>query len=156
MQTIISTGKLDLPLLKSVLKELYRVKGQTDYTREEVLELWAINEHKIESSKNTIDYLKTKLRDRLARLIEFLAKQEDDELYIKKEQPSRGAPRTFICLRVRDERNDSSIKTTEGEKMGKKRGMTKEAARRIQSASDKSGKNQDFKARAMSAAEKNK
>ena len=33
--------------------------------------------------------------------------------------------------------------------------MTREDARRIQSSSDKSGKNQDFKARAMSAAEKN-
>ena len=33
--------------------------------------------------------------------------------------------------------------------------MNKEAARRIQSKADKSGKNQDFKARAMRAAEKN-
>ena len=33
--------------------------------------------------------------------------------------------------------------------------MSKEAARRIQSNSDKTGKNQDFKARAMSAADKN-
>ncbi len=36
-----------------------------------------------------------------------------------------------------------------------KSGMTKEAAVRIQSAADKSGTNQDFKARAMSAAAKN-
>ena len=34
--------------------------------------------------------------------------------------------------------------------------MSKEAARRIQSHADKTGKNQDFKARAMSAADKNK
>jgi len=40
--------------------------------------------------------------------------------------------------------------------MGKKSRMNKEAARRIQSASDKSGKNQDFKVRAMSAASKKK
>jgi hypothetical protein len=33
--------------------------------------------------------------------------------------------------------------------------MTHEAARRIQSSSDKSGKNQDFKARSMRAAESN-
>lgn len=33
--------------------------------------------------------------------------------------------------------------------------MTKEAAVRIQSAADKSGTNQDFKARVMSAAAKN-
>jgi hypothetical protein len=33
--------------------------------------------------------------------------------------------------------------------------MTREAARRIKSSSDKSGKNQDFKARAMRAAESN-
>ncbi len=40
--------------------------------------------------------------------------------------------------------------------MPKKSSMNKEAARRIQSAADKSGKNQDFKARAMSAASKKK
>ncbi|MHA1984102.1 MAG: hypothetical protein ACW967_07085 [Candidatus Hodarchaeales archaeon] len=40
--------------------------------------------------------------------------------------------------------------------MPKKTSMSKEAARRIQSASDKSGKNQDFKARAQSAANKSK
>ncbi len=39
--------------------------------------------------------------------------------------------------------------------MGKKSKMTKEDARRIQSHVDKTGKNQDFKARAMSAADKN-
>ena len=33
--------------------------------------------------------------------------------------------------------------------------MTKEAARRIQSAADESGTNQDFKARAQAAADKN-
>lgn len=33
--------------------------------------------------------------------------------------------------------------------------MTKEATRRIQSQADKTGTNQDFKARAMSAAAKN-
>lgn len=33
--------------------------------------------------------------------------------------------------------------------------MSKEAARRIQSSADKTGKNQDFKSRAMSAAAKN-
>lgn len=33
--------------------------------------------------------------------------------------------------------------------------MTKEAARRIQSHADKTGTNKDFKARAMSAADKN-
>ena len=37
----------------------------------------------------------------------------------------------------------------------KKEKMTKEAARRIQSHADKTGTNQDFKARAMSAAAKN-
>jgi len=40
--------------------------------------------------------------------------------------------------------------------MSKKSKMTTKAARRIQSAADKSGKNQDFKARVMSAADKNK
>ena len=41
--------------------------------------------------------------------------------------------------------------------MGKKKSsMTKSAARRIQSAADRSGKNQDFKARAMRAASKRK
>lgn len=39
--------------------------------------------------------------------------------------------------------------------MGKSK-MTSKAARRIQSHSDKSGKNQDFKARAQRAAVKNK
>ena len=34
--------------------------------------------------------------------------------------------------------------------------MSKEASRRIQSAADKSGKNQEFKARAMRAASKKK
>jgi len=34
--------------------------------------------------------------------------------------------------------------------------MTSKAARRIQSAADKSGKNQEFKARAMSASAKKK
>lgn len=38
----------------------------------------------------------------------------------------------------------------------KKTPMTKEAARRIQSAADRSGKQQDFKARAMRAASKKK
>ena len=37
----------------------------------------------------------------------------------------------------------------------KKEKMTKEAARRIQSHADKTGTDQDFKARAMSAAAKN-
>ncbi|MFX1283264.1 MAG: hypothetical protein ACFFB5_06395 [Promethearchaeota archaeon] len=37
-----------------------------------------------------------------------------------------------------------------------KRKMSKDAARRIQSAADKSGKNHDFKARAMRAADKRK
>ena len=41
-------------------------------------------------------------------------------------------------------------------KMSKKEQMTQKAASRIQSAEDKSGKNQDFKARAQSAASKNK
>lgn len=40
--------------------------------------------------------------------------------------------------------------------MPKKRSMTKEASRRIQSVADKSSKNQDFKARAMRAASKKK
>jgi len=40
--------------------------------------------------------------------------------------------------------------------MGKKSKMTPKAARRVQSNSDKSGKNQGFKARAQSAAAKNK
>lgn len=39
--------------------------------------------------------------------------------------------------------------------MGKSK-MTSKAARRIQSHSDRSGKNQNFKARAQSAAAKNK
>jgi hypothetical protein len=39
--------------------------------------------------------------------------------------------------------------------MGKSK-MSSKAARRIQSHADKSGKNQDFKARAQSAASKNK
>lgn len=38
--------------------------------------------------------------------------------------------------------------------MGKK-SMTKKSARRIQSHADKTGKNQGFKSRAMSAADKN-
>ena len=38
--------------------------------------------------------------------------------------------------------------------MTNKKGMSKEAARRIQSHADKSGRNQDFKARAMSSASK--
>ena len=38
--------------------------------------------------------------------------------------------------------------------MGKQQ-MTKEAAARIQSNADKSGKNQDFKARVQAAAEEN-
>ncbi|MFC1787063.1 hypothetical protein ACFLY8_03420 [Halobacteriota archaeon] len=37
-----------------------------------------------------------------------------------------------------------------------KKGMTQQAAARIQSNADKAGKNQDFKARAQSAASKNK
>lgn len=37
---------------------------------------------------------------------------------------------------------------------GSKSPMTKEAASRIQSAADKTGTNQDFKARAQSAADK--
>ena len=101
---------LDLPLLKSILEEQYEFVGQTEYKRDEVLELWAKRERKIGSSVNTIEYLKSKLRDRLTRLIEFLDEQEDSELYIKKEQPKRGAPRTLICLRVRDEENNSSNK----------------------------------------------
>ncbi|MFX1536991.1 MAG: hypothetical protein ACFFDI_22470 [Promethearchaeota archaeon] len=41
--------------------------------------------------------------------------------------------------------------------MGKKKSaMTQAAARRIQSAADRSGKNQDFKARVMRAASKRK
>ena len=40
--------------------------------------------------------------------------------------------------------------------MGKKSRMTSQAARRIQSAADRSGRNQGFKARAMSAAAKRK
>jgi len=43
-----------------------------------------------------------------------------------------------------------------GEKMGKKGKMTSEAARRIQSHADKTGRNQDFKQRAQRAAAKNK
>ena len=39
--------------------------------------------------------------------------------------------------------------------MPKSNKMTSKAARRIQSKADKSGKNKDFKARAMSAAAKN-
>jgi len=39
--------------------------------------------------------------------------------------------------------------------MAKQAPMTKEAARRIQSEADKSGKNQDFKARVMRAADRN-
>ena len=39
---------------------------------------------------------------------------------------------------------------------GRKGKMTSKAARRIQSHSDKTGKNQDFKARAQRAAAKNK
>ena len=41
-------------------------------------------------------------------------------------------------------------------KLSKKSEMTGEAASRIQSQADKSGSNQDFKARAQSAAAKNK
>ena len=40
--------------------------------------------------------------------------------------------------------------------MGKKSNMSKSDAKRIQSHADKTGKNQDFKARAQRAAEKNK
>jgi len=40
--------------------------------------------------------------------------------------------------------------------MGKKISMSKSAAQRIQSHADKSGRNQDFKARAMKAASKKK
>jgi hypothetical protein len=39
--------------------------------------------------------------------------------------------------------------------MAEKKSMTKEATSRIQSHADKTGTNQDFKARAMSAASKN-
>lgn len=39
--------------------------------------------------------------------------------------------------------------------MSKKTPMTKEAARRIQSQADKTGTNQEWKARAMSAAARN-
>jgi hypothetical protein len=38
--------------------------------------------------------------------------------------------------------------------MTDKKGMSKQAAQRIQSHADKSGRNQDFKSRAMSAASK--
>jgi len=40
--------------------------------------------------------------------------------------------------------------------MAKKTPMTKDAASRIQSHADKTGSNQDFKARAQAAASKNK
>ena len=40
--------------------------------------------------------------------------------------------------------------------MGKKTKMTSKAARRIQSHSDKTGKNKGFKSRAMKASSKNK
>jgi len=40
--------------------------------------------------------------------------------------------------------------------MGKESKMDKEAAARIQSNADRTGKNQDFKERAQRAAEKNK
>lgn len=40
--------------------------------------------------------------------------------------------------------------------MPKKTSMTKEAARRIQSSADKSGKNQGFKSRSASAGTKSK
>ena len=40
--------------------------------------------------------------------------------------------------------------------MGKGSKMDKEAARRIQSHADRTGRNQDFKARAQRAADKNK
>jgi hypothetical protein len=40
--------------------------------------------------------------------------------------------------------------------MSKKTGMTKKDASRIQSSADKTGKNQDFKARAQKAADKKK
>lgn len=42
-----------------------------------------------------------------------------------------------------------------GETTSKDTKMTREAARRIQSSSDKSGKNQSFKARTMRAADSN-
>lgn len=41
-------------------------------------------------------------------------------------------------------------------RMAKKKAMTSEAAKRIQSAADRSGKSLDFKERAMSAAAKKK
>lgn len=40
--------------------------------------------------------------------------------------------------------------------MGKKQRMTQEAARRIQSHADRTGRNQGFKSRAQRAASKNK
>ena len=49
-----------------------------------------------------------------------------------------------------------SIKANRGENHAKKQQMTKEAVRRIQSHVDKTGKNLDFKTRAMSPADKNK
>lgn len=51
----------------------------------------------------------SKLRTRLTKLIEFLEEHDYPDLYVKKAQQEKGAPRTLICLRVRDEENNSSI-----------------------------------------------
>lgn len=70
--------------------------------------------------------------------------------------PGANGDWTGSCLRrVRAGRFIISEMQAPSAMKGHKALMTKEAAARIQSAADRSGKNQDAKARVMSAAEKN-
>jgi len=103
--TIVSTGRLDLQLIKGLLRDHYGKTGQKEYQREEVLSLWAAHSNAI-GDKRKEEYLKNHvLRTRLSTIIDYLKENPDPELLIIKKpaESGRGAPRAFICLRTHEE-----------------------------------------------------
>ena len=89
--------------------EAYENTDQKEFDRDTVLDLWARREKKISSSRNNVTYMISKIRNRLTKLIEFLNEHDDPDLLIRRVQQKKGAPRSLICLRGRDEKTNSSI-----------------------------------------------
>jgi len=97
---VIGSGKYDLQIVKGILTEASNKNNQSEFSREEVLDLWVQKERRI-GNKKSDNYLRDHLlRPRLTSVIEFLENSPDPELSIRKPPSERGRPKTILCLNI--------------------------------------------------------
>ncbi|MHA1448098.1 MAG: hypothetical protein ACTSP4_01605 [Candidatus Hodarchaeales archaeon] len=100
LATLVGTGKFDLLIVKGLLLDEHKRSQKTEFSRDEVLDLWLAKERGIGNKKST-NYLKDQvLRPRLSSVILILEENLDVHIHIVNKSQERGRPKKMLCLTV--------------------------------------------------------